>query len=401
MTSSLRPRRYRFTAIRQDGKVVKGVIAAESDSEVAENLLRSGLHVVALDPSRGAARLSRRPSAADHAIALSIFGELLDAGLPPGRALDALRDTAPATWTTGLDEACEALQQGASMATALANGALHLPPVVIGLLQAGERGIGLGVAVRQAANLMGRMASMREAIANALAYPLVLLVTGTGSVLLLVTVVLPKFATILRGMRVPLPLSTRLLLEGSAFVRQAMPFLLFSVLAGAVSLQLLKRTDDGQRALASASLRLPVIGSIFGALAVVRAMRTASALLAAGVPVPAALEYASNAAGNAAIATRLEDAAMDVRHGVPLSQALAATRAASPAVVRLARAGEEMGRLAEMLGHAATLEERRVDQTVRATVRLVEPAMILAFGAAIAAVASALFQAMYAIRPGA
>jgi general secretion pathway protein F len=67
--------------------------------------------------------------------------------------------------------------------------------------------------------------------------------------------------------------------------------------------------------------------------------------------------------------------------------------------VRLIRAGEETGRLAGMLEHAARIEGVRAEATVRSAVRVIEPAMIIGFGAVVALVAASLLQAVYSVRP--
>jgi type II secretory pathway component PulF len=54
-----------------------------------------------------------------------------------------------------------------------------------------------------------------------------------------------------------------------------------------------------------------------------------------------------------------------------------------------------------MLVHAGQLERDRVLRRVRSAVRLLEPAMIVAFGGVVALVAAALLQALYSVRPGA
>jgi general secretion pathway protein F len=68
--------------------------------------------------------------------------------------------------------------------------------------------------------------------------------------------------------------------------------------------------------------------------------------------------------------------------------------------VRLVGAGEETGRLAELLEHAARIERERAQDITRAAVRLLEPGLILVFGALVALVAAALLQAVYSVRPG-
>jgi type II secretory pathway component PulF len=86
-------------------------------------------------------------------------------------------------------------------------------------------------------------------------------------------------------------------------------------------------------------------------------------------------------------------------HGERPSVAFERTDSLTSTAVRLVRAGEESGRLARMLDHAALLEAARTEEAVRGAVRLLEPALILAFGGVVALVAAALLQAIYSIRP--
>jgi type II secretory pathway component PulF len=69
-------------------------------------------------------------------------------------------------------------------------------------------------------------------------------------------------------------------------------------------------------------------------------------------------------------------------------------------VSRLVRAGEESGRLAGMLAHAARLEREHAVSQTKAIIRFLEPSLIVVFGAVVAFVAAALLQALYSIRPG-
>jgi general secretion pathway protein F len=81
------------------------------------------------------------------------------------------------------------------------------------------------------------------------------------------------------------------------------------------------------------------------------------------------------------------------------SDALAAEEALTLTAIRLTRAGEETGRLWEMLSHAASLERERSESMVKSAVRLLEPSLILLFGGLVALVAAALLQAIYSVRP--
>jgi general secretion pathway protein F len=89
-----------------------------------------------------------------------------------------------------------------------------------------------------------------------------------------------------------------------------------------------------------------------------------------------------------------------VVQGAPLTAALATENTCTATVLRLARAGEESGNLAEMLTHAATLEQERATRNLKSVIRLIEPMLILVVGGLVAFVAAALLQAVYNVRPG-
>jgi type II secretory pathway component PulF len=124
-----------------------------------------------------------------------------------------------------------------------------------------------------------------------------------------------------------------------------------------------------------------------------------SALLESGVPIRRALGFAAVASADAEVERRILIARGRIASGESLAAALSRERALTPVALRLLAAGEESGRLAGMLGHAAKLEQERSDRMLRSAVKLVEPALIMVFAGLIGFVAAALLQAVYAVRP--
>jgi type II secretory pathway component PulF len=117
------------------------------------------------------------------------------------------------------------------------------------------------------------------------------------------------------------------------------------------------------------------------------------------VPVSTALIHGARASGDAALSARILVAREAVVVGQGIARALSAAHAMTPTAIRLVQAGEETGRLAHMLAHAATLEREQAERKLHAAVRLLEPGMILVFGGIVAVVAAALLQAIYSVRP--
>jgi type II secretory pathway component PulF len=389
---------YSYRAARGDGTVELGTVDAASRDAASGVLASRGLWVLDVRPA--APTLTRqRLSSAELALGLRLLGSLLDAGLPVARALAAFADVAPDGWRPALGGLTAAVREGQSLGAALAASPIDIPPVVIGMVQAGEAGSGLSAAVIRAADLMESAAATRAAVRNALVYPLILTIAGSASLALLVGVVLPRFAKVLADLGAPLPATTGAVLDLAAVARAGAIPAAIALALGLGAWRAWVGTSHGRAKWDAWLLTFPLVGTIRRASGAARVASAVASLLDSGVPIAPALLAGARASGDAALEARLMEARASVIAGTPLSHALTASEATTTTVVRLVRAGEESGRLAEMLSRAAVLEAERARRLVTGAVRLLEPALILMFGGIVAFVAAALLQAVYSVRP--
>ena len=112
-----------------------------------------------------------------------------------------------------------------------------------------------------------------------------------------------------------------------------------------------------------------------------------------------ALDLTRDAAADQAVGERIAAARVDVDRGERLATSLRHHEALTPAALRLVAFGEQSGQLAAFLQHAARLESAAAQRAIQRAVTLLEPVLILAFGAVVAFVAAALLQAVYSVRP--
>jgi type II secretory pathway component PulF len=389
---------YRYRAVLPDGSSTSGEIFAESPKQALDSLQDRGWYPLDIRATRTLARGKRSLPPRDLALGLRVLATLLDAGLSMNKTLAAFADLAPESWKACLVSVTEAVRNGKPLADALTASPLTFPPVVIGILRAGEAGSGIAPAVLRAADIVERGAATRRAVLGALAYPALLAVTGSLSMVLLVGVVLPRFAEILAGLNQTLPRTTRIVLGAAALIRTAaVPSLLLMVFVFA-SWVIWTKTERGRTTWHAFLFRVPFIGGVRRSASTARATAALASLLESGVPLASALPYAGRASGDAAAEKTISLARERIVHGERPSVALRSAGSLTPTAVRLVGAGEESGCLARMLDHAAMIEASRTEQSVRAAVRLLEPLLILLFGGAIALVAAALLQAVYSLR---
>lgn len=388
---------FSYEAARVDGAVIRGTLDALSEPDAAALLSARGLLPIAVTTPRPAMKLFGRPSRRALATIFSGLAALVDAGIPLHKALVAIQALAPPDLRVTFGRVETRVREGASLATALADEPATFPSVVIGLIRAGERGVGLGVALHQVANQLEREAESVARVRAALAYPLLLLTIGTASVAIIAVFVIPRFAALLGDLGQALPLATRVLLTSSDLLRHY--GLMLAVLLVAIGLVLVRWTIEHRTTWHTFLLDLPIVGALRQSLATARVTRTLGALLGTGTPALAALTTAREAAGDAAIAERLDAARARVAQGAGLSAALEASHVITDGALRLSAIGEASGKLPALLAKAADLEEQDADRRLKMLVSLLEPGLIVTFAAVVGFVAAALLQAVYALRP--
>ena len=391
---------YSYQAARADGAIVRGVVEASSGVAASAALIDRGLHPIQLEAAEDW-EVQRRPAGRrELAIAFRSIAALVSAGVPLERAVAASEGVARGALREALVESCAQLRSGRSLAQALQAARGVVPPIVIGMLRAGERGSQLGRALDQVARHLEEEAELVGRVQQALAYPALLLVAGLGSVVVIGTVVVPKFASVLEETGGELPVATRLLLAASSVIVSHGVFLVMALAAAAGALVSWIRQPSGGLYWDRLLLRLPLIGTVRHALASARVTRALGGMVHVGMPMLPALEAAREAAGDRVIAQRIGRVRERVAEGQALAPALEHERALSPSALQLVAVGESSGRLAFMSERAGDLAAQEAERGLRTLVAMLEPSLVVVLGGLVAFVAAALLQAVYSIRPG-
>jgi general secretion pathway protein F len=336
---------------------------------------------------------------ADAAAGLEALATLLEAGLPVSRALGTLADVTPPAWRPVVTGMAREVRTGTSVPAALRAFAPSLPAAVLGAIEAADAGVGLAAAMRQAARLARARADARAALKAAMLYPAVLLATGAVALAGLIGFVLPRFAESLADAGQALPPAARLLLAVGGWGRSSAPLIAALLAIGVASARTAMAEPRRRRQFHAWLLALPMVGSWRLSHGSAHGCAALSALVAAGAPLPVALQHAGLATGDGELRSRFEEVVLRVRHGEAVWRAAADVGAVTPASAGLLRVGDETGRLADLAARAADLEFANAASRLKAATQLLEPALILTMGTGVALVAAVLLQAVYAVRP--
>ncbi|MEQ1519078.1 MAG: type II secretion system F family protein, partial [Usitatibacteraceae bacterium] len=137
-------------------------------------------------------------------------------------------------------------------------------------------------------------------------------------------------------------------------------------------------------------LSLPVVGKTIRAQQSSQLAATLSILVGSGVPVLSALSASVGVVTNLPMREALERAALNVREGAGLSQAIGQSQRFPPVLVHLIASGEASGKLPQTLATAANQQQRDIEVRMAALAAMIEPAMILFMGVVVLAIVLAV-----------
>src|SRR5438445_783163 len=145
----------------------------------------------------------------------------------------------------------------------------------------------------------------------------------------------------------------------------------------------------------AARLAWPWIGDLELKYSTARLARTLGLLLKSGVPALPALKIARASATNLMVQESVDRAAAALAEGSALAPSLAGTL--PPLALQMIAVGEESGRLEDLCLRVADTYDGEVRRSLRTGVALLEPALIVIFGALVGFVALGMLQAIYGI----
>ena len=394
---------FRYTAIGAGGKLSEGVLDVADEMALVEHLRRQGSILMRAEPD-GRRRLAvldidifrrdglRAQETSDITRELAV---MLGAGQDLDRALRFLVETASnARLRRLLGDIRDTVRDGNTLAVALSKHPRSFSRLYVGLVRAGEAGGALSQTLERLATLLERERALASTITSALIYPSVLMLAAIGSVVLLLTDVLPQFVPLFSDNGATLPFSTQMMIgAGSIIGRWGLAALgVLALVLFALSRWL--RQPGPRLAFDRLRLRLPLFGGLAREVMAARFTRTLGTLLINGMPLITALDIVRETMGNTAGAEALESAAVGARGGAGLARPLSVSGLFPERTIHLLQLGEETAQLGAMALRAAEIHEEKTRLAVQRMVSLLTPAITIAMGGMIAAIVASLVQAM-------
>jgi type IV pilus assembly protein PilC len=373
---------------------IRSSLSAVTEQDAISALLSRNLLVVSIQEKVG-----RKGKTAGGSVALAdlvIFtrqlATMIDAGLAMVQSLQALAEqTGNKVMRDVIKDICSRVESGDSFSEALHKHPKVFNRLYVCMVGAGERGGLLAEIMARLATYLENTARMRKKIKSACMYPAVVTVVALSITIFLLVRVVPVFGQIYGSFGAKLPGPTLWLINLSEFVKNNLILLLGCGVGSVYGWFAFIKTKKGREFWDKNRIRLPIFGSIAHKICLARFTRTMSSLVRSGVPILEVMTIVSNTVGNVIMEKAIRTSMSDIEKGDGISSSLGKHPVFPIMIIRMITAGEQTGRLENMLERVSTFLEEEVETTLNGLTSLIEPLLIVFLGVTVGGIAICMF----------
>jgi general secretion pathway protein F len=389
---------FSYTATTMEGSVIEGVIEAAEEKSAVEKLKNTGVIPLKLAAPKeeSVGRFWRRSAKGDVLTFTTEISALLSAGLPLDRSLNILADISESKeMKSVIQSILKSIREGSAFSDALQRHPKIFSKLYVSMIRAGEVGGVLDVVLDKLGEFLETSKELKDHVISAMVYPVILVVTGGASIIVLLTFVLPRFTVIFAELGSALPLPTQILLSFSNALKSYWWLVLLALVAGWFLFRSYVKSSSGRYRWDA--FKLKMAGDVVRKLETARFCRTLGTLIKSGVPLLQALNNAKEVLTNQVIASAIDSVSKGTKEGKGIAVPLSETRVFPPLALSMIKVGEETGQLDTMLLKVATTYEKGLREALKRFMSLLEPLMILTMGLVIGFIVVSMLMAIFSI----
>ena len=393
---------YRYQARHSSGQLQAGTLAAENAGAAAAILRNQGHHVLQLIPVQqtsaqignklwAALNYSSGPSQKDILDFTAQLAVMIRAGISLRAALDGIADqiTNPKFRKILLAIKMD-IESGKQFSEAIAKYPKLFGPLYVNMVRASEMSGSFSRMLDRIAGYVAQQLETRKMVIGASIYPGIIATMAIGVTVFLLIFVLPKFATVFQGKEDALPWPTTFLLALSDWAVKYWWTALLGAAGVIAGFLAFIRTQVGRLWWDKTKLTVPLFKRMFRALYISRSLQTMGELLNAGVPMLDTLAITGDVTGNIMYKKMWRGVYAAVKQGKKIQTQLNKSTLLPRSVIQMLAAGEESGRLAEVLDEISVFYSKALRDAIKAVTSIIEPIMIILMGSVVGFIAMAI-----------
>lgn len=325
---------------------------------------------------------------------------LISAGVSMLESVHVIRkQTKSKTEIKFFDRLIADISNGQSLATALGRFKGIFGNFAINIIKAGESSGTLIQNLSYLADELKKKEMLKKKIMSAMLYPVIITIATFGITGVLVVYIFPKILPIFQSLNAKLPLSTRIIIFLSDFIRHNWLYMLLGVIVlGTTFFILRKRVPKFRFMLDGLILRIPLVGAIAQNYNLTNTTRTLGLLLKSGISLTEALLITSDTTENVQYKKAFHDISRGVMRGKGISENIHQFPSLFPDMVgHMIGIGEKSGNLSNTLIYLSEFYENEFEDLTKNLSSSIEPVLMVVMGVLVGFVAISVITPIYEI----
>jgi len=398
---------YRYLAVDEEGKTLKGKAIAQNETALERDLRRSGLDLVQSWEEKEAALVQlfrkRRVSTRLLIMFYTRLAQSLEVGLPIVPTLEEnAKVIASPVLRKIIQEIIVSLEEGNNLMQSLQKFPEVFSELEVSLIGMGEQSGVLAQSLKDLADYLEWKENLRATIKKASIYPCFVLVAIGAVIAVWVGYLLPQMSGLLKDMGVSIPTITKVVFATSLFIQHNWRWVTGLLSGAAVATYFFRKTEGGRVLFDRWFLSAPLIGTVAAEIAYTRLSRNFSVMMKIGIPVNRIFEHLSRGIlGNRYLERRLVVAHQNLQRGMPLSRSFERAGGFPILLLGAIRNGERSGTLEDSFKRMADFYDQGAKRAVEAMVAAIGPLMVVVLGGIFAVVILSILLPLYDVLSGA
>jgi len=290
----------------------------------------------------------------------------------------------------------EEVEAGSPFSKALSRFPKTFSHLYSAMIRAGETAGKLAESLTYLADHLEREYNLVSKTKGALMYPSLVFLLSFGVITLMIHTVVPQLRSVLDETGAEITPFTQSVFVVTDFVKNYTVVIFFGLVAFAILISRIYKTDQGKRVIDSFLLKIPLVGSFLKILYLSRITESLSTLLSGGLMITQALDLSASVAGNVIYEESLLSVRDEVRRGVPVSSVLSLyPDIFPPLVIQMTLVGEKTGNLSSSLMEVSSFYQGEVDRGIVNLLSILEPILIIVLGGVVGGLIFSVLMPLY------
>lgn len=267
--------------------------------------------------------------------------------------------------------------------------------VEIELIKVGEVSGNLSKTFDKLAEDLEKEKNIRSEIISSLMYPVIILIAALGVIVLVSTIVLPRIAEIVIGMKTKLPFISKIILTSGLWIGAHLKIFISSIIFFILANLFLFSTKRGRALLLKIALKLPILKNIILNTNLRSFYFIMKSLIEGGINISQALYLTSTVINYPDLKRAIERLTKEIQEGGDFAEAIKTEKAFPEMVGVLISIGYDTGNLSMVLGLLEEFYEDELRYSIRNLLTFLEPALTIFVGLIVGMIAVSIILPVY------